>query len=251
VVETGFANDRQWLVVDDEDTFMTQRKWPALARVSVAVFDRGLLLEADGMTSLEVEIPGPGAEDREVEIWKDRCAAHDAGPAAASWFSELLDTTCRLVRLPSSSVRQVHLGYAKEGDRVGFADGFPFLLISQASLDELNRRLDEPIPMNRFRPNIVIDGCAAHAEDGWRRVILGRVAFRVAKPCARCVVTTTDQETGARGPEPLRTLATYRRSGDRVLFGQNLIHDGLGRLRIGDRVEIIEQATDEKNNVSR
>ena len=121
---------------------------------------------------------------------------------------------------------------------MGFADGFPFLLISQASLDELNRRLETPLPMDRFRPNIVVEGCEPHDEDGWNRMTAGEMSFRVVKPCARCVITTTDQATGERGREPLRTLATYRRFGSEVLFGQNLIHDGPGTLRVGDSCEI-------------
>jgi uncharacterized protein YcbX len=169
-----------------------------------------------------------------VAIWKDQCVAVAAGAEADAWFTALLGTPCRLVTMPSSTVRQVDLGYAEPGDPVGFADGFPFLLISQGSLDELNRRLEHPVPMDRFRPNIVVDGCEPHAEDGWSRVTIGEISFRVVKPCARCVITTTDQQTGERGREPLRTLATYRRVGNKVLFGQNLIHDGVGAVRVGD-----------------
>ena len=238
IATTGFANDRQWLVVDRHGVFMTQRDWPALAGVSVAVEDGGLRIQVDGMAPLDVETPGPTASLRPATIWKDDCQVAAAGSGAAEWFTDYLGTPCRLVRMPDSTVRQVDLGYAEEGDRVGFADGFPFLLISQASLEELNGRLDEPVPMDRFRPNIVVEGCAAHAEDDWLHVTMGEVGFRVVKPCARCVITTTDQVTGARGREPLRTLATYRRFGREVLFGQNLIHDGTGTVRVGDPVEV-------------
>jgi uncharacterized protein YcbX len=234
VVATGLAHDRQWLVVDPAGVFMTQRDWPAFARVQVSLRPGGLELAAAGMESLAVAEPAADAEPLSVVIWRDRCEAIAAGPEAGEWFSALLGTHCRLARMPSSTVRQVDLGYADPGDRVGFADGFPLLLISQGSLDQLNRRLESPVPMDRFRPNIVVECCEPHAEDGWSRVRIGEVSFRVVKPCARCVVTTTDQASGERGREPLRTLATYRRVGGEVLFGQNLIHDGPGTVRVGD-----------------
>ncbi len=140
--------------------------------------------------------------------------------------------------MPAATRRRVDPARARPGDLVGFADAYPFLLVSQGSLDELNRRLVTPLPMDRFRPNLVVDGCAPHAEDGWRTLVAGGVTFRVAKPCARCVVTATDQRTGARGDEPLGTLATYRLRDGKILFGQNLVHDGRGTLRVGDRCDV-------------
>jgi uncharacterized protein YcbX len=235
---TGLVNDRLWMVVDRHGIFMTQRDWQALARVAVEVTGSGLLLSADGMPPIKVQEPEAVAGTRMVEIWGDRCTAATAGPEAAEWFSELLETTCQLVKMPESSHRPVDPAVAAEGDRVSFADSCPLLLISQASLDELNRRLEEPVPMSRFRPNIVVDGCGPHAEDDWVRFTAGDVSFRVVKPCARCVITTIDQVTGERGREPLRTLATYRRFGNAVMFGQNLIHDGPGVVRLGDEVVV-------------
>ncbi len=136
--------------------------------------------------------------------------------------------------------RPVDPDYGKPGDRVGLADGFPFLLISEASLADLNARLEQPLPMNRFRPNLVIGGCEPFAEDGWSRVRIGSITFRVVKPCSRCAITTVDQTTAVAGKEPLRTLARFRKVGDKVLFGQNLIHDGTGTLRTDDPVEILQ-----------
>jgi MOSC domain-containing protein len=234
VAATGFAHDREWLVVDRHGVFMTQRDWPGLARVEVSVVPDGIELAADGMARLAVAAPGPGASPQRVVIWRDECEAAPAGRDAAQWFSELLGTRCRLVRMPPSTLRQVDQHFATAGDQVGFADGFPFLLLSEASLAELNRRLEEPLPMDRFRPNIVVAGCAPHAEDGWSRIVIGGLGFRVVKPCARCVITTTDQATGARGREPLRTLATYRLFDGKVLFGQNLVHEGRGTIQVGD-----------------
>ncbi len=237
---TGFVHDRRWLVVDRHGTFMTQRDWPGLARITAAVAAGGLRLSADGTAPIEIPENDVWGTGRTVTIWNDRCEAVTAGPEAASWLSDVLGTPCQLVRMPDSTLRPVDPRYGVEGDRVGFADRFPFLLISRASLDELNRRLEEPVPMDRFRPNIVVDGCEPHAEDGWQRMTAGGVGFRVVKPCARCIVTTTDQRSGERGREPLRTLSTYRRHGTKVFFGQNLIHDGRGTVRVGDECVVTD-----------
>jgi uncharacterized protein YcbX len=181
----------------------------------------------------------PEGPRRSIRIWDDVVHATDLGDEAARWISSFLGADCRVVFMPDDVVRPVDPRYAQPGDRVGFADAYPFLLISQGALGELNRRLKSPLPMNRFRPNLVVDGVPPHAEDGWARIAIGGVMFEVVKPCARCVVTTTDQETGERGHEPLRTLATYRRTNGKVHFGQNLIHQGGGELRVGDAVEVL------------
>jgi uncharacterized protein YcbX len=177
---------------------------------------------------------------RRVTIWGDEVDAVMAPARVGEWLSDFLGARYHLARIPDSSVRAVDGEYGVPGDRVGFADAFPFLIISQASLDDLNDRLaaqgTRPLPMNRFRPNLVIDECPAFAEDGWSHVRIGDIGFRVVKPCARCVITTTDQDTGVTSREPLRTLATYRRVGTKVMFGQNACHDAVGELRVGDRV---------------
>ena len=239
VTATGFAHDREWLVVDRHGVFMTQRDWPGLARVEVSLVPGGIELAADGMARLAVAAPEPEVPRQRVVIWQDECEAAPASRDAAQWFSELLGTTCRLVRMPPSTVRQVDQHFARAGDQVGFADGFPFLLLSEASLAVLNRRLEEPLPMDRFRPNIGVRGSAPHAEDGWSLIVIGGLGFRIVKPCARCVITTTDQETAERGPEPLRTLATYRLRDGKVEFGQNLIHGGMGTISVGDPVIVL------------
>jgi uncharacterized protein YcbX len=140
--------------------------------------------------------------------------------------------------MPDDVVRPIDPRFATGGDRVSFTDGFPLLLITQASLDGLNARLERPLPMNRFRPNLVISGATPHAEDGWQRVRIGEIEFAVVKPCARCVTTTIDQNTATAGREPLRTLATYRKVGSNVMFGQNVIHLGQGRISVGDAVHV-------------
>jgi len=181
----------------------------------------------------------------DVVIWKDHCKAVDQGAQAAQWLSAYLGTACRLVHIPDGYVRQVDQLYANtKQDQVGFADGYPLLLISQASLDDLNTRLAEPLPMTRFRPNIVVSGCTPFAEDTWKTIRIGDMLFTLAKPCARCVLTTVDPQTGIQGKEPLKTLATYRHlPGKGVLFGQNLIQKHTGSIRVHDTVQVLEYQT--------
>ncbi len=247
--ELGLRHDRRWTVVDAQERALTQRTHPRLARIRVALEDRSLALTAPGMPRLELPLEpetGPaGSRAEEVMVWNDRVAARPAGNRAARWISDWLEEPCRIAYMPPTTVRPVDPRYAVGAvghDRLSFADGFPFLLLSEASLDELNRRLDEPLPMNRFRPNLVVRGVGVHAEDRWRRIRIGDVPFHVVKSCGRCAITTTDQETGERSQhqEPLRTLARYRKADGKVLFGRYLVHGGTGCLRVGDGVEVLE-----------
>ena len=234
----GFAGDRRWMVVDADGRFLTQRQQARMALVDTRIDTDGALhLAAPGMPPLSVV--GGGTEQIMVRVWDDRVAAEPTGAEANAWLSEFIGQPCRLVRMPGATRRAVDPDYATADDQVGFADGFPFLLISQASLDDLNVRLEQPVPMLRFRPNLVVSGCAPFAEDGWRRIRIGALEFRVAKPCSRCVIPTIDYATGVRGREPLQTLMTYRRRDNKVYFGQNLIHDGPGRLERDMPVEVL------------
>jgi uncharacterized protein YcbX len=178
-----------------------------------------------------------GRPRTQVQVWRDQVSVceHEGG---STWFSALLGQPTRLVFMPDSTRRTVRLGDRVLDGVVSFADAYPLLLISQASLDELNRRLARPVTMARFRPNLVVSGCPAHAEDNFQRFAVGPVSFEVVKPCERCSVTTVDPETGIRGTEPLATLATYRRRGKSVCFGVNLLHNGTGLVREGDAVEL-------------
>ena len=242
----GIAFDRSWMVVTPDGTFLTQRQAPRLALVAPSVRADHLSVRASGMPPLALSLQGAG-EPTEVVVWRDRCAAIDQGVEAAAWFSAVVGRACRLVRLDDRWVRPVDPTYAVATDQVGFADGFPFLLAAEASLADLNRRLPTPVPMDRFRPNLVIAGAAPYAEDRWRRIRIGELQFRVAKPCARCVTTTVDQDRGVvNGPEPLATLARYRLRGTGAMFGQNLLHDGPGRLQVGGRVQILEEIVDQR-----
>jgi uncharacterized protein YcbX len=237
---TGFDLDRRWMVVGDDGRFLSQREHPRLALVRVRLADNRLVLEAPDLPQLGIALDAETRPAGRVQVWDDECLAVDEGRDAARWFSEHVGFSVRLVRMAGDDVRPLGSSSAQPGDRVSFADGFPFLLLSTASLEGLNRRLSLPVPMDRFRPNIVVEGCDAHAEDEWHRVRIGEVVFRIAKPCARCVVTTVDQETGERGREPLRTLSTYRSFDGQVLFGQNLVHEGRGAVRVGDPVEVLD-----------
>jgi uncharacterized protein YcbX len=240
----GLAGDRRWMVVEaGSGRFLTQRQLPRMAQVGARWLDEAILeLRAPRQPSLTVAVPPADEALREVSVWRDSLAAPDAGEAAAQWLSAVLGRDCRLVHVPASRGRQVDLAYAQPGDRVGFADGFPLLLIGQASLDDLAARVGRPLEMLRFRPNLVIDGATPYAEDDWGRLRIGEVEFERVKPCSRCAIPTLDPHTGERAEdgEPLRTLATYRRDAGGVYFGQNLIPRGTGVLEVGMPVTLLD-----------
>jgi uncharacterized protein len=238
----GIVHDRSFMLVNRKGKFITQREQPRMALIRPAISSDGTLtVQAPDMPV--VAIPGdPDGPRYEVTVWKYTGMAVDQGNDLAEWFSTFLGVACRLVMFPDDVVRKVNPKYARrEQDQVGFADGYPFLLISEASLSDLNTRLEQPLPMNRFRPNIVVRGTEPYAEDTWRTIRIGEVTFDIVKPCARCVITTTDQHTAERGKDPLKTLAAYRlATTNGVMFGQNLIHAQTGLIRLGDPVEIVK-----------
>jgi uncharacterized protein len=238
----GLHHDRRWMIVDAEGMMVTQRAEPRLAQVEVVVDEEreALFLSAPGPGRLRLPLaPREGARAR-VRVWSSEVEALHAGDEASRWASSLLGTRAAIVFMPDQEERSVKAEYGKEGDMVSFADGFPILVVNTASLDDLNARLEGPVPMNRFRPNVVVDGFAAWAEDQWRRAHIGGVPVRLPKACDRCVVTTTDQQTGDRGVEPLRTLATFRRTGSKVYFGVNAIPDAVGPIAVGDPFTVVE-----------
>ena len=243
----GLAGDRRWLVTDPDGQFITQRAEPTLALVCARYSTRGSLhLSVAGQPPLRVPAPAEvlGAEMLWVTVWRSKVRAAAAGAAADAWFSRFLGRPVRLVHLDDPTRRQVDPEFSAPEDRVSFADGYPLLLTSMASLDALNQWLAEDgqpgVPMTRFRPSVVVAGSAPWAEDGWRRIRIGTVPFRVAKPCGRCVVTTIDQQTADRGRQPLAMLGRRRRFGQQLVFGQNLIPDTTGTIRIGDPVQVLE-----------
>lgn len=239
----GLVGDRRFLVVDERGQFLTQRTLPRLALIEPHLTDDRLTLHAPDVPPLTVAAHAPeDAPGFDVTIWRDTVAAADLGTAAASWLTHVLERPARLVAMGAQYTRPVHKPAALPGDVTAFTDAVPLLILSQASLDALNDRLDEPLPMDRFRPNLVVRDCAPHAEDTWRRIRIGDVTLRAAGPCVRCIVTTTDQRTLERGKEPLRTLAQYRRTPDGgVIFGQNFIHETkAGTLHAGAPIEIFD-----------
>ncbi|MEU6476924.1 MOSC N-terminal beta barrel domain-containing protein [Streptomyces sp. NPDC047017] len=247
----GLAGDRRWVVIDDGGKVVTQRQQPLLAlAVAELAPGGGLLLSAPGQdpvtVPVPVPVPQPGATVT-VDIFGDKVEAVPAGPAAHAWCGALVGADVRLVHMDDPATRRpVDPDYARPGETVNFADGYPLLLTSVASLDSLNSLIAEgdrpdegPVPMDRFRPSVVVAGPPAWAEDDWQRVAIGEVTFRVAKMSGRCVVTTTDQSTGARGKEPLRTLGRHRRFGGSLVFGQNLVPESTGTIRVGDPFTVL------------
>ncbi|MBM7115491.1 MOSC domain-containing protein [Archangium primigenium] len=239
----GLAHDRRWMAVRPDGTFLTGREQPALLRLHAVPTPGGLRLSAPGLAPLEVPRPAEDTERQDVTVWGDTCSAARAGLEADRWLSDFLGEPLRLVHVDARMRRPVERPYADPGDEVGFADAYPLLLTTEASLAELNTRLDTPVGMAHFRPNLVVTGCEPFAEDRWKRVRIGGVEFALRKPCARCVLITVDPETARPHPhqEPLRTLATYRKRGNKVLFGQNVLPRGEGTLRVGDAVEVLEE----------
>lgn len=239
VDDFGLRYDRRWMVVDGGGEFISQRTHPQLALVIPSIEDGALKIEGPGRPPLRVPLDPLPAIATRVSIWEHSCSASWLGEGPARWFSDFLGCPASLVHMPASTIRPANPVFAPAGTRVSFADAYPFLLISEASLVDLNRRLRVPLPMNRFRPNLVVAGCEPYEEDDWRSIRIGEIPLEIVKPCDRCVITTTDQMTAERGKEPLRTLATYRNVDGKVLFGQNVVHRGRGRLQVGDRVLLV------------
>lgn len=240
----GLDGDRRWMLVDEASgRFLTQRAVARMSQLSALYNERGgLTLSAPGHSAIDVAVPGADAELRGVTIWRDTLLVPDAGAEAAAWVSDFVGKPTRLVQVPLERARTTEAGYGKDDDQVAFADGFPLLLIGQASLEDLSQRVGRPLEMLRFRPNLVIEGSSAYAEDGWKRVRIGDIEFRLVKPCARCILTTIDPQTGERSAdrEPLATLQQYRAEEDGAMFGQNLVNDSNGRLEVGMPVTVLE-----------
>jgi uncharacterized protein YcbX len=240
VERSGLEHDRRMMVVMPDGYFITQRDYPKLALVTPSISEENLTLSAPGADILTIDIQKSGPT-RLVDIWRSKgVQAVDQGEQAAKWFSDWLETSVRLVHIADGYLRKLNEKYAVNADdHTAFADGYPILLTSEEALEDLNARLDEPVPMNRFRPNIVVRGCEPFAEDTWSRIRVGKIEMAVVKPCARCVVTTIDKETLEQSKEPLKTLTSYRTQAGGAMFGQNVIPLNEGRLELGMNVEIL------------
>lgn len=240
VDKNGLRYDRKWMLVDEDGQFMSQRRLPRMALFKPRIEQENLIVSAAGMQDMPLALQPVGGDDIEVTIWRDRCIARTVSSQADEWFSEFLDTKCRLVYHPDDRRRQVDQRYAKPSDQTAFSDGFPFLIVSENSLATLNQKMSAAIGINRFRPNLVIADCDSYAEDSWRRIRINGIEFRLPKPCSRCAVPGIDPDTAISDKETLLTLSKLRKWENQVYFGQNALHDGLGELAVGNHVDILE-----------
>jgi len=235
----GLRHDRRWLLVRPDGSFLSQRDVPAMATIRPALTGDALRVSAPGSRPLDIPLAPPRTTPRQVQIWRSFCDALPVGPAADAWFSDVLALPCQLVFMPETTRREVNPAYTAGEGIVSFADAYPCLLTTSASLADLNSRLPVPLPMNRFRPNLVVAGSPPWDEDEWRTVRVGSVSCQVAKDCDRCVVTTIDQATGRPdGDQLLREMAKFRRTSQGVIMGRYLIPLGDGTLQIGDPVTV-------------
>jgi uncharacterized protein YcbX len=243
----GLRFDRRWMLVDEKNQFFTQREFPKMATLAVEILDEGLRVSENENNKILIPFETDSDETARVKIWRSSCRAKVYKDSVNEFFRDVLQTNCKLVLMPEETERKVNYFYAvHKDDHVSFADGYPFLLIGENSLADLNEKLENPVPMNRFRPNLVVKDSEAFSEDGWKKIKIGESVFHIVKPCARCVITTIEQEKGVKtGVEPLKTLASFRTPKrsikKKILFGQNLIVEKEGEtLRLGDKVEVLE-----------
>lgn len=255
IEKRGFQNDRRWMLTDKNGEFFTQREFPKMATLSISVNAESLTVSSSENEKIEVPFEFERNQTQKVTVWNSVCDALILPNTINEWFSDVLETDCQLVYMPDESEREISKFFNRDHEIVSFADGYPFLLIGENSLNDLNEKLEAKLPMNRFRPNIVIDGAEAFAEDVWKKIQIGETVFRSTKPCARCVMTTVEQNSGEfDGKEPLKTLAKYRMAKDvfpnnfdsldlnanAVLFGQNLVAENFGeKIKLGDEVKIL------------
>lgn len=243
LTDRGFEHDLRWMLVDEQHQFLTQRDFPQMALLRTAIQANELTVYEKGneMDKIHVNLYPTGSNMIRVQVWDDMCEAIELSDEVDQWFSQKLNRVCKLVYMPDDSKRKVDADYAKADELTGFSDAFPVLMIGQASLDDLNSRLETPVPMNRFRPNIVFTGGSPFEEDTMKHFQINGIDLYAVKPCARCVVTTTDQETGIIAKEPLKTLSTYRTGNNKVYFGQNILYKNEGMMKVGDELKVVQR----------
>lgn len=242
LTDRGIEHDRRWMLVGEDNRFLTQREFPRLALLRTAIYENELIISEKGNDSekINLHLYPEGSDLISVQIWDDVCEAIEMSKEINEWFSNKLNLACKLVYMPDVSKRKVDKHYAMNNEITGFSDAYPLLMIGQASLDDLNSRLEVPVPMNRFRPNIVFTGGDPYEEDTMKHFKINEMDLYAVKPCARCVVITTDQETAATAKEPLKTLASYRTGNNKVYFGQNILYKQAGIIAVGDELEVVE-----------
>lgn len=238
VMQKGLQYDRRYMLVDENNTFITQRAFPLMSQFKLEDLGRSFIVKFEG-DSIEIpKEPARSGDQFNAKIWDDTVEVAELSREHSQWFSERMKLDCRLVFFPEKKGRLVDQAYASNQEHVSLADGYPFLIIGQSSLDDLNNRLSEPISMRRFRPNLVFSGGEPFAEDSWREFTIGDNSFVNLKLCARCVLTTIDPETGKQGTEPLATLAKFRRSDNKVNFGANLVAIDHNTIQEGDNIQV-------------
>jgi uncharacterized protein YcbX len=236
VLQKGLRHDRRWMLMDEDNVFLTQRIHNRMALFRMSFADNGFNVSYDGQ-QLNIPFTMEGDPVR-AKIWDDEVTVQEVSSAHSDWFSKNLGLPVRLVAFPEGNERPIDPKYRLGDDHVSLADAYPLLIIGQSSLDDLNRRLDDPVPMNRFRPSIVFTGGDPFEEDTWGMFTTGGASFAGVKPCKRCVLITVDQQTGVKGTEPLVTLSKYRKKDNGVYFGQNVIPTTTGKISIGDEIII-------------
>ncbi|WP_339901702.1 MOSC N-terminal beta barrel domain-containing protein [uncultured Cyclobacterium sp.] len=241
VKTSGFQYDRNWMLVDENGKFLTQRTKPEMALFQTEIRENILYIyhQSNPQNGIEIPINQNSGKKIKSQIWDDPVEALHVSSTVDTWFSRQLKMSCQLLKMDLDNKRYIESEYKVNNEYVSFADSMPFLIIGQASLEDLNERLDSPVPMSRFRPNIVFTGTNPFEEDSWDKIQIGKVVFQVTKPCARCVMTTIDQYTATKGKEPLKTLAKYRNVNGKILFGQNLIALNEGEIAVGDEVKVL------------
>ncbi|MDZ4793602.1 MAG: MOSC domain-containing protein [Bacteroidota bacterium] len=243
VTAKGFEHDRRWMLIDKAGKFFTQREVHAMALLQTAITPDGVYIYHKQNPEKNISVPflSTPVAIKKVQVWDDECEAWVYDDVINDWFSEILKIACELVYMPDETNRLVDTGYAKDNETTSFSDGYPFLIIGQSSLDELNAKLPVPLKMDRFRPNIVFTSGEPHAEDGWKHFTINEIEFFGVKTCGRCVITTIDQQTTAPGKEPLKMLSTYRSFDNKIKFGMNLLYKGSGCVKVGDKIIVHTQ----------
>ncbi len=245
VTDRGFKHDRRWMLVDENNLFLSQREVPIMALIKTRLTDQHLELTYKN-SSIKIPFTPVKQEFITVSVWDDVCKAQLVDDDIDKWFSEVLGMKCRLVYMPDNSLRETDPRYTPEGYITSFADAYPFLIIGQASLNDLNTRLPQPMPINRFRPNIVFEGGEPYQEDLINEFTINNISFSGVKLCARCNIPTIDQDTAIAGKEPSKTMAGYRLKNKKIYFGQNLIHTGTGVISVGDEMKISSTHNEER-----
>jgi uncharacterized protein len=234
VMEKGLAFDRRWMLIDEANVFMTQRVHPTMAlfKLEMNQLSFKITFKNDSIALPFVQPIIP--TEIKANVWDDEVTIFEVSKDHSNWFSEKLGIRCRLVSFPEENSRPVDVRYKINNENVSLADGYPLLIIGQSSLDDLNGRLENPVPINRFRPNLVFTGGQPYEEDTWKFFTIGKNKFAGVKPCSRCVLTTVDQLTGEKGREPLATLAKYRLRESKIYFGQNVLAINHNEIYEGD-----------------